>query len=133
MKMDASSAAIELTTREAAERAGVSQRTITRHIRAGTLPARRVSSTGSSGIFLVSVAALEAFRQGANRQKPRLSDEHLREVATVYARALEAGDSPRQALAAKYGKSINTIDGWKVAARRRGFLEPYDTVATPTD
>lgn len=130
--MDASSSAsasIELTTREAAERLGVSQRTITRHIQSGTLPARRVSATGQSGIFLVSLAELEAFRKGKNRQKPRLTDEHLREVAQYYTSAESAGDSPRQALAGKYGKSVNTIDGWLVAARRRGILKPYDTVA----
>lgn len=116
----------EVTTREAAARLGVSPRTVTRYVRTGLLSARRVSATGRSGVFLIPVAQLDGFDPDANGRPPRLSDELLTEVSRMWVSAFEAGDSPRQHIAEEYGRSVNTIDGWIAAARRRGFLKPYE-------
>lgn len=59
----------------------------------------------------------------ATRSRRPMTDELLRHVASVYARAFLSGEPPRRAVAATFGVSSATASRWIASARRRGFLE----------
>lgn len=110
----------EITTREAAERLGVSQRNVVRYISRGSLPARRVWENGP---YLVKVVDVDAITPGRSPVAPLLTEEFLKGVARDYYDAKLHGESPRQALANTSGRSLSTIDYWLAKAREQGFLE----------
>jgi hypothetical protein len=66
------------------------------------------------------------FARGGRRPRSGspLTDENLREVATLYRAALENNDPPTLAVAAAKNVSRSTAARWVSEARKRGFLGP---------
>jgi hypothetical protein len=54
----------------------------------------------------------------------RLDDGFFENVARAYRDALSRGLKPRQALAADTGAARDTVAGWILQSRRRGYLPP---------
>lgn len=54
----------------------------------------------------------------------RLNDAFFENVARAYRDALSRGLKPRQALAADTGAARDTVAGWILQSRRRGYLPP---------
>ncbi|MGN7799058.1 hypothetical protein [Leifsonia sp. 22587] len=58
------------------------------------------------------------------RQRRRMSNAFLSEVAEVYRQAFLAGDNPTRAVASHYDKPYSTAGRWVGEARSRNVLEP---------
>lgn len=58
------------------------------------------------------------------RKRRTITDDFLREVATVYADALQEGRPPKQAVSDELNGSYPTAGRWVSEARKRGILPP---------
>lgn len=65
-------------------------------------------------------------RKGRGGRPPAHGDEHFRQVAEEYARALAAGEPPRVAVAERWNVSLSAAAKWIARARDsdKGFLDP---------
>lgn len=108
---------MEMTTYEAAEKLGVTQRTIGRYITRGMLPARKASAR----LYLVESDDVAKITPGRAPTDPLLTDDFLEEVADIY-NNVDEDASPRQHIARHYSRSLGTADRWIAAARERGLL-----------
>jgi excisionase family DNA binding protein len=113
----------EITTFEAAERLGVSMRTVVRYISRGSLAARQLYRQGP---YMVKVADLEKITPGRSPRDPLLTDGFLRQIGKEYVAAELAGESPRRVIAAKHDRSLGTADRWIIAAKKHGFINGVD-------
>ncbi len=84
---------------------------------------RRWSGHGP-GVYAVG----EAMSVHRPKDGKELSNDHYRQVAWWYLYYLVAGESPRKAVAAKFGRHAVTVSRWLAEARRRGYLPPYEPV-----
>jgi len=113
----------EITTREAAQRLGVSQRHVARYVKRGKLKARKTAG----GMLLIKVSDLGNVSPGRAPTDPLITDEFLREIVKLYRAAVAGGTSPRAAIAERYDRNLRTADRWIAAARERNLLGDWQS------
>jgi hypothetical protein len=89
--------------------------------------ARMIAATGARSADAQAIAAMEKTVRKARRR--RLTPEHLRRVADVYAAALKRGGPPTEAVRNEFGVSRATAERYVSAARSSGHLtarSPHD-------
>lgn len=78
----------------------------------------------------MKAAAQAGHRAPVTRRRDRVTDALLREVATVYRDAQEAGEPPTKAVAAHFYKSHSSAARWVGFARKAGHLPPVSSRET---
>lgn len=105
-----------LTTREVAERLGVTERSVTRYVQKGKLPLRLFGN--QLAFHADDVAAFKPGRCYVDW------DARLTEVARLHEVAKRNGTSARREIAEAFDIPIGsgTVDRWLALARERGYI-----------